>query len=73
MEVVVGFELDDGEAAVGGDAEEIEEASVIGAGDGGDLGIDVLSVEVRDGCGFLWRAVGKSKSFAALRVTIFRG
>jgi len=52
MEVVVGFEFDDGEAAVGGDAEEVEEPAVGGSGDGGDLGVDVVGVEVGDGGGF---------------------
>ncbi len=50
VEVVVGFELDDGEAAglraVGaGDGEEVEHAAV-GGGEGGDLGVDVGGVEV---------------------------
>jgi len=52
VEIVVGFELDDGEAAVGGDAEEVEEAAVAGSGDGRDLGVDVVGVEARDGAGF---------------------
>jgi len=59
VEVVVGFELDDGEAAIGGDAEQVEEAAVGGAGDGGDLRVDVGGVEARDGAGDVgWFRVG---------------
>jgi len=54
VEIVVGFELDDGEAAVGGDAEEVEEAAVASSGDGRDLGVDVVGVEAGDDTGF-WR------------------
>ena len=50
VEVFVGFEFDDGEAAglrtgSTGDAEEVEHAAV-GGGEGGDLGVDVGRVEV---------------------------
>ena len=50
VEVFVGFEFEDGEAAGfraggGGDAEEVQHAAV-GGGDGGDLGVDVGGVEV---------------------------
>ena len=50
VEVIVGLEFDDGEAAGfrtggAGDAEEVEHAAV-GGGDGGDLGVDVGGVEV---------------------------
>lgn len=45
VEVFFGLELDDGEAAVGGDGEEVEHAAV-GGGEGGDLGVDVGGVEV---------------------------
>ncbi len=50
MEVVVSFELDDGEAAGlraggAGDGEEVEHAAV-GGGEGRDLGVDMVGVEV---------------------------
>jgi len=48
VEIVVGFEFDDGEAAVGGDAEEVEQATIGGADDRRDLRVDVVCVEARD-------------------------
>jgi len=48
VKVVVGFELDDGEAAVGSDTQEVEEAAVGGSSDGWNLGVDVVGVEVGD-------------------------
>ena len=48
VQILRGFEFEDGEAAVAGDGEEVEHAAVACL-EGGDLGVDVGGVELAEG------------------------